>query len=189
MIGGALPVERLVSALAFLRRLSLLERIDDVEALGKLSVIDRKLAGALGEVDDLFDEFGVDLGRAPKLDAPSSLAGDGRSYITYVFKEGDDVVYVGRASGRGDPSTVLRDRLAKGHDHFTDGLSASVVDVQGTKLASQGAEEIFIQGFIQRGAKLTNIDPAVSLKPSRLARTMEKLDAFFADLFRRQAGG
>ncbi|KHL91219.1 hypothetical protein QW71_35940 [Paenibacillus sp. IHB B 3415] len=65
-------------------------------------------------------------------------------------------------------------------------LIPEIIDVQKSKLASQGAEEFFIQGFIEQGAKLTNIEQALSYYPKdRLAKSMNKLEAFFEELFTR----
>lgn len=96
-------------------------------------------------------------------------------YITYAFKDASDrVVYVGRASGQGNPIEVLNGRIAKGHEHFNPNLKAEVVAIQSSKSVSQGAEEFFIQGFREEGAKLTNIAEALDItKPDR--RNLEKL--------------
>ena len=133
----------------------------------------------------LFEEFGVTPGRGLNLDVPS--APEGSSYITYSFKNSsNEVVYVGRASGPGTPRQVLAGRLSKGHDHFTEGLTPEVVDVQGSKLASQGAEEVFVQGYREQGAKLSNIDEALSYKNSeRIQRSLNKIEAYIEDLERR----
>ncbi|WP_035614373.1 RHS repeat-associated core domain-containing protein [Haloferula sp. BvORR071] len=133
----------------------------------------------------LFGEFGVVPGRGISLATPSAIGG--RSYITYAFRNAaGEVVYVGRASGAGSPIEVLAARLRKGHDHFTVGLTPEVVATQRSLVASQGAEEFFIQGFREQGAKLTNIDEALSFdRASRQARSLEKIEAFFEELFSR----
>jgi len=64
-------------------------------------------------------------------------------------------------------------------------LTPQVIDVQASKSASQGAEEFFIQGFIEQGAKLRNIDPAISLRQGRIDKSIGKIDDFFDDLFGR----
>lgn len=89
-------------------------------------------------------------------------------------------------SGPGTPTQVLADRISKGHDHFAEGLTAEVVDVQGSKLASQGAEEVFVQGFREQGAKLSNVDEPLSYKNAqRTQRSLDKIDAYIQDLERR----
>ncbi|WP_406697218.1 hypothetical protein V5E97_00130 [Singulisphaera sp. Ch08] len=119
------------------------------------------------------------------LDIPS--APEKHSYVTYVFRNSfGEVVYVGRTSGSGTPRQVMADRIRKGHDHFVEGLTAEVVDVQGSKLASQGAEEVFVQGFRERGAKLTNINEPLSYKNLvRTQRSLEKIEAYIQDLDQR----
>jgi hypothetical protein len=133
----------------------------------------------------LFEEFGVTPGRGLNLDVPSDP--EGRSHITYAFKNSSgEVVYVGRAGGPGTPRKVLADRISKGHDHFTEGLTAEVVDVQGSKLASQGAEEVFVQGYREQGANLTNIDEPLSYKNSeRIQHSLKKIEAYIEDLEQR----
>jgi hypothetical protein len=129
----------------------------------------------------IFDEYGIRPGRSLNLDIPSAT--DGRSYITYAFRSNGKVVYVGRGSGHGTPRQVLAQRLAKGHDHFVKGFTTEIVDVQGSKLASQGAEEVFIQGFREQGAILTNVDEALSFaNRQRTQRSLDKLEAYLDDL-------
>jgi len=138
-----------------------------------------------GCLDSLFDEFGIKSGRKLNLNAPSTS--DGRSFITYAFKNSDDeIVYVGKASGVGTPLEVLKRRIAKGHDHYHDGLKEVVLDVQQSKLASQGAEEFFIQAFREQGAKLTNVNEALSYKDAdRIKKSLAKIEAFIEDLMNR----
>ncbi|GAA2881064.1 hypothetical protein Acy02nite_21010 [Actinoplanes cyaneus] len=135
----------------------------------------------LCETSDLFDEFDVTPGEGFDPTVPS--AGD-RSYITYAFRnEADEVTYVGRASGRGNPAQVLAGRLSRGHDHFTEGLTPEVIAVQGNYASSRGAEEFFIQGYLQRGASLTNSDPAVGFsKTARGKKSVGYMDSFFTEL-------
>ena len=109
-------------------------------------------------------------------------AADGKSYITYMFKDGEEIVYVGRASGPGLPEQVLNRRIGAGHEHWRPGLTKEVIDVQATKAASQGAEEFFKQGVQQEGAVLRNIDPPLSLRPSLRGKSISKLEAFFKEL-------
>jgi hypothetical protein len=140
---------------------------------------------------DLFDELGINpFGDTLSLSVPSATNGSGRSFITYAFRDSAGrVTYVGRASGPGTPVKVLADRIRKGHDHFREGLTAHVIDVQGTKRASQGAEEFFYQGFRQRGEPLTNAESILSFdRPARTRSSLEKIEDFFTDLFRRARG-
>ncbi len=133
-----------------------------------------------GTGSDLFTELGIIPGKDLKLDVPSDPV-SGRSYITYVLKDvKGEVTYVGRASGIGTPKEVLNDRLKKGHDHYKSDLKAVIVDVQPEKLASQGAEEVFHQGYLDLGKKLTNVDPPLSYdRAYRIVRSLQKLQAFF----------
>jgi hypothetical protein len=68
-----------------------------------------------------------------------------KTYITYSFKNSDDVVhYVGRASGKGTPQEVLMGRIERGHDiakNFPD-LKPHIEGVQGSKAANKGAEDV-----------------------------------------------
>ena len=133
----------------------------------------------------LFAEHGIVPGRGINSSIPS--AAGGKSYITYGFKNANgEVVYVGRASGLGTPEQVLRARLAKGHKYFDNSLTPFVADVQKSKLANQGAEEFFIQGYRELGAPLRNIDESLSFSSGqRTQKSLRKLDAFFEDLFGR----
>jgi pretoxin HINT domain-containing protein len=139
--------------------------------------------------DDLFDAFGVRPGHGLDLDTPSG--GNGRSFITYAAEDAEgNVQYVGRASGKGSPMDVLKGRLARGHhifDNHSD-LSPRVIDVQGSMEASKGAEEFFMQGYLQRGANLSNSPSSPPLGFSRAgrgAKSVQMMDAFFEDLFSR----
>ncbi len=111
---------------------------------------------------------------------------EGKSYITYSFKDiSGNVVYVGRASGKGSPIQVLNRRIAQGHKHFK-GLTPEVVSVQKSKMASQGAEEFFIQAYREQGAKLTNIDESLSFSnKQRTQKSLIKIDAFIEELYGR----
>jgi hypothetical protein len=134
-----------------------------------------------GDDPDLFNEFGVTPGQGFNATAPS--AGD-RSFITYgFFNEAEDITYVGRAQGVGIPDKVLAGRIARGHDHFNSTLTPRVLGVQKTYAANRGAEEFFIQGFLQRGANLTNSDPALGFSKSERGRkSVGYIDAFFDEL-------
>jgi hypothetical protein len=70
--------------------------------------------------DKLMDLLGIKPGTNLNLDIPSGPKGE--SYITYVFKEGDEVVYVGRASTKGTPNQALARRIQAGHEHYRPGL-------------------------------------------------------------------
>jgi hypothetical protein len=81
---------------------------------------------------------------------------------------------------------VLERRLSRGHDHFTDGLTPEIVDVQKSKEANRGAEEFFTQGYSELGAELTNINEPLSFKDAeRTQKSLRYLDAFFSELFSR----
>ena len=131
---------------------------------------------------DLFDLFEIRPGQRLNLDVPS--APDGRSYITYAFKNAEgQIVYIGRASGPGNPRQVLSGRLGRGHDHFRSGLTPEVIAVQSSKRASQGAEEFFSQGYRTSGSSLTNIDAPLSIdRSSRRLSSMAKMNQFFREI-------
>jgi hypothetical protein len=130
----------------------------------------------------LFDLYQVKPGQGFDRSKPS--AANGKSYITYVFKERGKVVYVGRASGKGTPDQVLAKRIQRGHDHYQAGLKPEVVAAHGSRAASRGAEEFFIQCYREQGAKLRNIDEALSYKNDRRAqKSLYYLDAYFQELF------
>jgi hypothetical protein len=118
------------------------------------------------------------------LDAVSGA--NGRSYITYAMKENGQVVYVGRASGAGTPAEVLAARMAKGHDYLLPGVSPEVIAIQRTKLANQGAEEFYIQGYRELGSPLRNQENALSFgSKTRTQSSLSKIEAFFDELFGR----
>lgn len=134
----------------------------------------------------VFEEFGISPGSRFDPNVPSDAANN-RSYITYVFRDSDaHIVYVGRGSGPGTPQEVLEGRIRKGHDHFHVGPTPEVVDAQMSKLASQGAEEVFKQEFIEQGAQLTYVDEALSFdRKSRAERSVDKIEAYLEDLRER----
>lgn len=156
----------------------------DKISTSEASVVARSLLLREGR-SPLFDLFDITPGTG--IDLTTASAPGGRSFITYVFKNSDDqVVYVGRASGSGNPSQVLQGRISRGHAHYNDQLTTEVVDVQKTKLANQGAEEFFIQGYRELGAPVTNIDEALSFaNTDRTIKSITKLDSFFEELFAR----
>ena len=139
----------------------------------------------------LFEEFGYDPNQKLSedvLNTPSDPE-SGRSYITYAFKDENGVSYVGRASGPGTPQEVLEARIVKGHEHYEPGLTKEVIDVQGSKLASQGAEEFFKMGHEELGAQLTNKDEALSFdRPERAASSLEKIEAFVDEWHQKNGG-
>jgi hypothetical protein len=136
----------------------------------------------------LFERLGITFGRKLSLDTPSSVTGSNRSYISYVFKnkQTGEVVYTGRASGEGTPAQVLQDRLNKPHKRYNPALhEAEVIDVHGSKLPSQGAEEVYMLGFRERGP-LINDDPGLSYLTLKRARSsLSKLLAFIAEIASR----
>ena len=107
-----------------------------------------------------------------------------RQLITYAFRDETTgaITYIGRASGPGSPSRVLSRRLGAGHDHFRPGLKPEVIGTHTSRMAGQGAEEFFVQGFRQEGRGLTNIDPPLSLRPHLRGKSIQKLEAFFNEL-------
>ncbi len=129
----------------------------------------------------LFDRLGITFGRKLNLTAASDATGANRSYFTYVFKDKQTgkVVYVGRGSGAGTPEQALQARLVKPHKRYDPKIhDAEIVDVHGSKLAGQGAEEVYLLGFRERGP-LINDDPALSyLTNARAKDSLDKLQSF-----------
>lgn len=168
---------------ALKKALEVAVRSDNIST-SEASVVARSLLLREGR-SPLFDLFDLTPGSGIDLTTPS--APGGQSFVTYVFKNANNqVVYVGRASGQGNPAQVLQGRISRGHDHYNDQLVAEVVDVQKTKLASQGAEEFFIQGYRELGMPVTNIDEALSFaNTDRTIKSITKLDSFFEELFAR----
>jgi hypothetical protein len=142
--------------------------------------------GAAGSA--LFERLGITFGRKLNLTAPSDATGANRSYFTYVFKDKQTgkVVYVGRGSGAGTPEQALQARLVKPHKRYDPTKhDAEVIDVHGSKLAGQGAEEVYILGFRERGP-LINDDPALSYFTNpRAADSLNKLHAFYQEVAAR----
>ena len=139
-----------------------------------------------GRGKTLFEELGIKPGKGFDTDVPS--ARNGESYITYVFEDkAGNTVYVGRASGKGTPKQVLRARIRKGHKHWKpeQGYKKKVVDVQKSLDACQGAEDVFIQGYRELGAPLTNKIEALGLQEPSFDASVAKMDSFFAELFSR----
>ncbi|MGC4903395.1 RHS repeat-associated core domain-containing protein [Micromonospora echinospora] len=142
----------------------------------------------LDECADLFEEYGVTAGGGLDLSSPS--AENGRSYITYVAMDGDEVRYVGRAQAIGSPQDALTSRLKKGHDvaKANPDWTFKVVDVQKSLEASKGAEEFFLRAYQQRGARLVNSPESPPLgfsRPQRGGKSVRMMDAFFDELLRR----
>jgi RHS repeat-associated protein len=121
------------------------------------------------------------------IDPLGLTSGCPKTYITYIFRnKADEVVYVGRASGRGTPQKVLSDRLAKGHHVFDNnpGLKPEVHAVQGNRHANMGAEQVWYDYFKREGAPLLNDPgtPPLSSKPSKLEKTRARIKAYSDDL-------
>jgi hypothetical protein len=131
---------------------------------------------------DLFSLFDVKPGRNLNLNVPSTP--DGGSFITYVFKNADgEIVYVGKASiPKGTPNQALSRRLAAGHEHFNSALTPEIVATQTSKQACAGAEEFFKQGYQKLGAKITNIDNALSMRSDRISSSIKKIESFLSEL-------
>jgi len=107
------------------------------------------------------------------------------TFITYVFKNKDEVVYVGKTAGTGTPREVLNERLRggrHGHYHPINGDKAEVIATQGNKLANAGAEDVWYNYYKLQGAKLRNDQNIGSTRSSRLGRTKDKIDAYAKDL-------
>jgi hypothetical protein len=138
--------------------------------------------------DTLFEHLGVKLDRPLDLHTFSDAAGAKRSHIVYAFKDTNgNIVYTGRASGRGTPAEVLRDRISRGHAHWREGLTPEVVEVLPSKMAVQGAEEVYRLGYGEKGAALENADPALSYKTlDRAADSLAKLRVY-RDVLRARA--
>lgn len=111
--------------------------------------------------------------------AKLTVAPTPKTYIAYEFKDvNGDVVYVGRASGKGTPEQVMKGRLAKGHDVFegNPGLKYEVHSVQGNAAANKGAEGVIYKQRLREGAKLLNDPkcPPLSSKPEKAPRFERK---------------
>jgi RHS repeat-associated protein len=126
---------------------------------------------------------------SPTVDTdPLGLCATGKpkTYITYVFVDSNgQVVYVGRGSGKGTPEQVLQQRLAKGHHVFDEhpGLTPRVRDVQSTREANLGAEEMWYRYYRSQGNPLLN-DPAtppLSALPHKIPKTEARLQAYIED--------
>ncbi|MEZ6143345.1 MAG: hypothetical protein R3B84_22485 [Zavarzinella sp.] len=138
--------------------------------------------------DTLFEHLGVDTSHPVALHSFSDGTGAKRNHIIYVFKDGDTIVYTGRASGRGTPEQVLRGRISRGHDHWRDGLTREVVEVLPSKRAVQGAEEVYRLGYGER-IHLENVDPALSYKTvDRANESITKIQAYL-DVIRARTSG
>jgi RHS repeat-associated protein len=77
--------------------------------------------------------------------AVAKVAQAERTFIVYVFKEGKNWMYVGRASGKGSPLAVLWGRISKGHNiaKANPHLEPEIVDIQYTRAANKAAEAVF----------------------------------------------
>ncbi|SDI16017.1 RHS repeat-associated core domain-containing protein [Sinosporangium album] len=138
-----------------------------------------------------FKRFGVSPGKNLNLKKPS--AANGRSYIIYVIKNKNRVVYVGKASGVDTPEQVLKARFTKrkeGHHSYFPSQGDSepeIIDVLMSRYAMAGAEQFYMEAYREGGAKLRNIDQAISFdRPKRRKNSIAKLDAFFLEVFSRK---
>jgi RHS repeat-associated protein len=135
----------------------------------------------------LFKEFGVTPGKG--FDPNVASAGN-RSYLTYGLRDtAGDMRYVGRASGRGTPLQVLAQRFSKTSHHIIEAnpdleLTPEILGVQGSKAANRGAEEFFYQGYLEQGAPLLNDESTISFRPSRAAKSVSYIEAFFDELIK-----
>ncbi|WP_156398071.1 MULTISPECIES: hypothetical protein [unclassified Duganella] len=110
-----------------------------------------------------------------------------KTFITYEFKNAaGEVVYVGRASGKGTPEQVMKQRLAKGHDVYdaNPGLIPEVRATQGSASANKGAEGVLYEQRMREGASLLNDpkSPPLSSKPAKAAEVREKISDYSEDL-------
>jgi len=145
-------------------------------------IIEQNAADGKKNLDEL---FGLDAYK--KVDSTTldtKFPSDETVYITYVFKDGDEITYVGKASLKGgSPNQALNRRISRGHDHYQPGLTKEVIAVQTTKKANAGAEEFFKQSLSKSGAPLTNIDNALDMgRKSRRERSIRKINAFINSL-------
>jgi hypothetical protein len=112
--------------------------------------------------------------------------GSPKTFITYTFKQGENVVYVGRASGKGTPDQVLNQRLGKGHHILREnpGLTPEVQAVQGNRAANRGAEDVWYEYYKREGAPLLNDpqSPPLSSKRSKITRSRQRIQAYADDL-------
>lgn len=68
-------------------------------------------------------------------------ASDTKTFITYGVRNAEgEIVYVGRASGKGDKDAVLKQRKSS-HKHKNEG-DFEVLDVQQSGAANRGAEDV-----------------------------------------------
>jgi hypothetical protein len=98
------------------------------------------------------------------LKVEKSAPSTSKTYITYTFRDGENVRYVGRASGKGTPEEVLAQRISKGHriakNHpkltaQVEGLPGAI-GVQGSRSANKGAEDVLYSYHQTRGDKIVN---------------------------------
>lgn len=156
---------------ATLSAISAVPGVGDAAAAGKLAI---KAAGAA--------------------QGASALAGvvafgkrDPKTYINYTLREGNGAVrYVGRASGRGSPEQVMRQRISKGHKvaRQNPSLTPKVESVQGTPDANLGGEDVLYEYHKREGADLLNSlkSPPLSSLPKKLGKTWDRIEAYSDDL-------
>ncbi|WP_414549573.1 hypothetical protein [Anabaena sp. CCY 0017] len=138
-------------------------------------------ANAKAGKKDLLSLFDVQPGKNLNLDIPS--APDGKSYITYVFKDGDNVIYVGKASYAGTPKQALAKRISRGHDHYSPDLKPEIIATHSSKSAGDGAEEFYKKAYEQLQAPLTNAQDALDMsRKSRRDKSILKMDNFIEQL-------
>ncbi|MFC5827206.1 RHS repeat-associated core domain-containing protein [Nonomuraea insulae] len=144
--------------------------------------------GTAGGKASMFSRFRITPGKNLKLNVPSGSDGKS-SYITYIIRNNkDQVVYVGKASGKGTPQQVLNGRFnkqRKGHDHHFPELGdkpPEIIDVYMTKDSMSGGEQFYMEAYREEGAALRNANEALSWdRPYRQKRSITKLDAFFLE--------
>lgn len=124
--------------------------------------------------------------------ADAKVVEGAETFITYVFKNRGEVVYVGKARGLGTAENVLKRRLTKGngingHEHWfpENDDTAEVIATQGNAAASAGAEQVWHDYYKINGAKLrNNRSPLDFGRKSRRIKSVRKIKAYSDDLRR-----
>jgi hypothetical protein len=118
-------------------------------------------AGMIPYVGDLakVGKYGVKAAKAGEEAVKAANKADtAKTYITYTFRDGENVRYAGRASGVGTPEQVLAQRISKGHRVAKDypKLTTKIEGVQGSSSANKGAEDVLYSYHQTRGDKVVN---------------------------------
>ncbi|HIK17150.1 MAG TPA: hypothetical protein IGS53_17935 [Leptolyngbyaceae cyanobacterium M33_DOE_097] len=110
-----------------------------------------------------------------------------KTYITYSLRSADGAVrYVGRASGRGTPEQVMRQRISKGHKvaNANPHLTPKIEALQGNRSANMGAEDVLHEYHKREGANLLNDpkSPPLSSLPRKIKKTRQRIEDYAEDL-------